>query len=363
VATTIAKLAAVLTVDDISFIHGLSNATKKIQDFDAQTSKMGKSLLKLAGFAGAFGGFSGTIGPLSTFIGPWGLLAAAVAGAGSAMIKASADMAKVNQEFDDEKIKRLREYAKVFSELQGHQPGGFNRFQKTSEEQQRDIERGRAAFVKQLLDEANKMPASDPLGRWLKRRQADLAGMWGFRPSEAASEAIGEGRQHELDRITKKTREYAEELKHQEEAEKRANDTATKYRETLNQIHQENENRAKQLREILDPTAKLTEEFGKLGALFRGGFIDQGILDRGIKHFGKSFMDERLKEFKSFSTESPGALVRGTTAEFSARTQSGRQTQALEREQKLTNRILKEIKDELSKAGLKPPVKFGVADL
>lgn len=353
-ATTIAKLAAVLSTDAAGFDAGMNRAGQRIQQLEREEQRANAKRLQmtkqLGSAFGAFGSFGGLAGPLSGMLGPIGLLATGLTAAGAAAVKANQDLAKVNQQFADDKIKALREWGEAMEKATGIRPAGTLGI-RTKEEEDRLAQLGRAEVGKEVWDKQDWWAAL--FAPWINRKTAI---------------AIGEGRQAQIDRIQKDTKQVIETLKQEEEAEKKITDAVQKHREALEQLNLENQKRADQLRdEFRTPLEKMRSALAELDALRSGGFIGDETLTRGIQRAATEYEKSILKMFSAQRTltEAPAALERGSVAEFSARVQAGLQSKRLEQVAAESLKVEKMTLEEIRKLTSKPTesIKFGVADL
>jgi hypothetical protein len=354
-ATTIARLAAVLSTDTSRFDTGMLRAGQSVQNF-GKSGGFSQALLfkleqKLIGLTGSLGRFGSLAGTLAGAGGPVGMIAvaltAATAAAGAFVVK----IAQVGDAARDAKLSTLRDHFKAFDDLKGTKFSiGFDA--KTNQELVSDIRRsfsdlaeGLGLTLKPLLMAANDL---------VQQMNSRLLG-----PELAAS--LRESHEKAA-RLAEANKELRAQAKLRAEEEERA---IAEIQQHWDRVVDRMRSRADQLKESLrTPAEAFRASLEELSSLRNIGFIDDETLGRGLKSAAADYFDASKKLAEAKNTLTPvAALERGTTAEFSARVRGTLETHRLEAINREQLKLEQQALQELRNLNAKPLLRFGLTDL
>lgn len=345
-ATTIARLSAVLTTDTNQFQFGLQRAGQQVQQFskrsESTTGVLSKLQRQFIQTSGSFGRFTGIVGTLAGVAGPIGLVVATLSAATVAATAFIVKLAQIGDASRDPKIESLRDLFQAYDELKGTKFSvGFE--MKTNKELTDDIRRsvgdlaeGLGLTLKPIL-----MALSDVVDQInIRILGEDMA---------ASLKASHDSLQRQIER----TKELRAQAKQRADEEKQA---IAEIQNELEQSVNRMASKAEQLRQSLrSPIEVMREAFQELDRLRSGGYINDDTLRQGLKAAAGDFFEasKKLMDAKNQLASPVGALERGTTAEFSSRVRATLETQRLEAIGREQARLQREAVVELQKLNSK----------
>jgi hypothetical protein len=387
VATTISRLAAVLTTDTGQFQAGFQRAGQIVQTFGNRSAGSSNLLWKLEQKAisatGSFGRFGGILTTLGGAGGPLGMFVVGATAAATATANWLAKLARLADSARDARIEIERAHAEA-AKL-----AGVN-VQAPTGETTKDIE-GRVAQEASSVAERTGLTMHSLLRfseQWLKslgdvQEMSEKAGQFAFKafslrdtnglfPSGTLpSDGLAAERQRtaELQKQTKEFQEQEKWLVRFMEDWDRAGDAMQQasdrwiadFLSDWDAGMERMQNRIKSLGDSLaTPAEKFRATIKELMELKDFGLSDE-LFNRAVKRAEDELRSAKVAEFKTVSPV--GAFERGTAAEFSARVRGNlesRQQLSVAREQLKTER---QMYTELQKLNAKSETKFSVAGL
>lgn len=354
-ATTIARLAAVLTTDTSQFQSGMRRAGGAVRQLQSENQKVDTKLMALSRSAisasHSFGRFGGVAGAIGAAGGPVAMLAVGFTAAAAA---AGLFLAKIAQLGDAARDARIESFRNVFKEFdQSHGTKFAVDDFATAAEQSTSLQKNLGELAESTGLSFGKLrqewaEAFDTLREWFG--DAEIVAM------QNQSRKIMEGVRHQLEQAAKIRAENLRIAEHQKRVDAEVADIQKDMEQAIGRL----QSRAESLKNSLrTPFEVFSEAIRELDSLRTGLFVNDETFGRGITKAADDYhaASRRLMEAKNVLNPS-AALERGTVAEFSARIRGGLETKRLEAIATESLKAEKATAEGIERLNNKPPIKL-----